>query len=135
MDISTEANPARRRITVVTVVLNQVETIERTLSSVIEQDYPDLEYLVIDGGSTDGTLDVIRRHKSGITQWISGKDGGPYGAMNKGAAMASGEWVAFMNGGDVYVQPDAISRAFAASASARLSNMAVSVRLIVSLLW
>jgi len=114
MDISTEANPARRRITVVTVVLNQVETIERTLSSVIEQDYPDLEYLVIDGGSTDGTLDVIRRHKSGITQWISGKDGGPYGAMNKGAAMASGEWVAFMNGGDVYVQPDAISRAFAA---------------------
>ena len=113
MDNSPATSAARRRVTVVTVVLNQVETIERTLRSVIGQDYPELEYLVIDGGSTDGTLDVIRRHESGITQWVSGKDGGPYGAMNKGAAMATGEWIAFMNGGDVYVASDAISRVFA----------------------
>ncbi|MEO8937736.1 MAG: glycosyltransferase family 2 protein [Burkholderiaceae bacterium] len=101
------------KVTVITVVLNLVDLIERTLTGVIAQDYPNLEYIVVDGGSTDGTLDVIRRYESRMTRWVSGKDSGPYGAMNKGAALASGEWIIFMNGGDVFTGRDAISRAFA----------------------
>ena len=100
------------RVTVVTVVRNQVDEIERTLDSVIGQDYPALEYLVVDGGSADGTLDAIRRVESRLTQWVSGADGGPYGGMNRGAAMATGEWIIFMNGGDRFASNDVVRRVF-----------------------
>ena len=100
------------KVTVVTVVKDQVDTIERTLRSVAGQDYPHLEYLVVDGLSTDGTLDVIRRYESSITQWVSGRDGGPYGGMNRGAAMATGDWIVFMNGGDVFADRSVLSDVF-----------------------
>ena len=101
------------KVTVVTIVLNAVDVIERTLKSVIGQDYPNLEYIVVDGMSTDGTLELIQKYSSRIDTLVSGKDGGIYQAMNKGAAMASGEWLLFMNGGDVFAGPDVISRTFA----------------------
>lgn len=101
------------RVTVVTVVLNQGDVIERTLRSVVEQDYPNLEYIVVDGLSVDGTLDIVRRYESRITQWVSGKDGGPYGGMNRGALLATGEWIIFMNGGDLFVERDVVTRVFA----------------------
>jgi glycosyltransferase involved in cell wall biosynthesis len=104
--------PVLPKVTVITIVLNAVEVIERTLRSVTSQDYSNLEYLVIDGLSTDGTLDLIETYRHGITTLVSGKDGGIYPAMNKGADMATGEWILYMNGGDVFVANDVITRTF-----------------------
>lgn len=103
------------KITVITVVLNAASVVERTLISVLAQDYPNLEYLVIDGQSTDGTLGIIEKYSHGITRWISEKDSGIWEAMNKAANLASGEWLIFMNAGDLFVANDVISRAFSAS--------------------
>jgi putative colanic acid biosynthesis glycosyltransferase len=103
------------KVTVVTIVLNAVDVIERTVASVTSQDYPNMEYIVIDGGSSDGTLDLIRNYSYGIARMVSEKDGGIYEAMNKGAGMASGEWILFMNGGDVFVASDVITRTFLAA--------------------
>ncbi|MEO8003694.1 MAG: glycosyltransferase family 2 protein [Betaproteobacteria bacterium] len=99
-------------VSVITVVLNAVAVIERTLQSVVSQDYPHLEYIVVDGGSTDGTEKLIGQYSHRISRWVSEKDGGIYEAMNKGAAMASGEWILFMNGGDVFAKSDVIARTF-----------------------
>lgn len=100
------------KVTVLTIVLNAVDVIERTLKSVISQDYPNLEYIVVDGRSSDGTLEVIQKYAYGITRLVSEKDGGVYEAMNKGAALASGEWILFMNGGDLFVERNVITRTF-----------------------
>ena len=86
----------------ITVVLNCVDTIERTIRSVVNQQIEDIEYIVIDGGSTDGTLNVIQKYSSQITYWISESDNGLYDAMNKGIKKATGEWIAFMNADDWY---------------------------------
>lgn len=100
------------KVTVITIVLNALTVIERTLKSVVTQDYKNLEYLVVDGRSLDGTLDVIERYRGRITKIVSEPDGGIYEAMNKGAAMATGEWIIFMNGGDVFVDTDVVSKVF-----------------------
>jgi len=90
-------------ITIITVVLNAKTNLKKTIHSVAEQDYPGIEYLVIDGGSVDGSVDVIRQyHPSVISKWLSEKDEGIYSAMNKGAKMASGDRVCFLNAGDVF---------------------------------
>lgn len=90
------------RITVITVTRNADAHLEQTIQSVIEQDYPNLEYIIIDGASTDGTLDIIRRYESYITKWISEPDRGIYDAMNKGIALATGDWLFFMGGDDSF---------------------------------
>lgn len=90
------------RISIVTVCYNSVETIERAIQSVIGQDYDNVEYIVIDGGSTDGTVDVIQRHEQNIAYWVSEKDEGIYDAMNKGIEHATGEVIAFLNSDDWY---------------------------------
>jgi len=100
------------KITVITVVLNAASVIEKTLLSVLMQDYPNLEYLVIDGQSADGTLDIIKKYADGITRWISESDKGIYDAMNKGANLATGEWIIFMNAGDLFVSHNVISDVF-----------------------
>jgi glycosyltransferase involved in cell wall biosynthesis len=89
-------------VSIVTVVFNGAATLERTIRSVLEQDWPRLEYIIVDGGSTDGTLDIIRKYESRITRWTSGKDNGIYDAMNKGIALCSGEWVGLINADDAY---------------------------------
>jgi len=89
-------------ITVITVVLNGAKTLEETIQSVINQTYPNVEYIIIDGGSTDGTLDIIKKHENYIDYWVSEKDGGIYDAMNKGIDLVNGEFVNFMNSGDLF---------------------------------
>lgn len=97
-------------ITIITVSYNAVATIEQTISSVVHQDYPNIEYIIVDGGSTDGTIDVVKKYKSYGIRWISEPDEGIYDAMNKGVQMASGDYVEIIGADDALVSNDIISR-------------------------
>jgi glycosyltransferase involved in cell wall biosynthesis len=90
------------KITIITVVFNAVQEIEATLKNIFDQNYINKEIIVIDGGSTDGTFEVISKFKHNIDYFISEKDSGIYDAMNKGIKLANGEWICFMNAGDVF---------------------------------
>lgn len=91
-------------ITIITVVYNGVEYIEETIRSVLDQTYPNLNYIIIDGGSIDGTVDIIKKYENKITCWISEKDRGIYDAMNKGIKLTSiGSLMIFLNAGDKFV--------------------------------
>ncbi|MGK6350746.1 glycosyltransferase family 2 protein [Parapedobacter sp. DT-150] len=105
-------------LTVITVVYNNVRDIERTILSVVGQTYPHIEYLIIDGGSTDGTVEVIKRHSDRITRWVSEPDKGIYDAMNKGLTMATGDYVLFMNSGDEIYAQDTVAQVFASTPDA-----------------
>ena len=94
-------------ITVITVVLNNNLHIEQAILSVIAQNYDNIEFIIIDGGSTDGTLEIIRRFDDRIHLWVSEKDGGIYQAMNKGLELASGDYVGMLNSDD-WLEPDAL---------------------------
>jgi hypothetical protein len=101
------------RIAVVTVVWNDVRHIERTLESVLGQAYPQLEHIVIDGGSTDGTAEVIERWRGRLAACVSEPDRGLYDAMNKGLALCSPDtYVHFLNSGDLFAGADALARTF-----------------------
>jgi glycosyltransferase involved in cell wall biosynthesis len=105
------------RISVVTPCLNRAGMVEETIRSVLLQDYPDLEYILIDGGSTDGTVDVVRRYERWLTFWVSEPDQGQSDALNKGFGVATGEVLAYLNADDIYM-PGAlgtVGRAFADS--------------------
>ncbi|WP_455673673.1 glycosyltransferase family 2 protein [Phocaeicola sp.] len=99
-------------ISVITVSYNAVSTIESTILSVINQTYPNIEYIIIDGGSTDGTVDIIKKYADRISYWVSERDDGIYAAMNKGVNIAKGEWVNFMNSGDSFYDNNIISNVF-----------------------
>jgi glycosyltransferase len=88
-------------ISIITASYNSVETIEATMQSVLSQTYPDIEYIIVDGGSTDGTVDVIRRFGSAVAKWVSEPDQGLYYALNKGIGMATGEVIGFLHADDV----------------------------------
>lgn len=100
-------------LSIITVVYNNVRDIERTLLSVFNQSYAHIEYIVIDGASTDGTLEVIQRYQDRLSKVVSEKDAGIYDAMNKGLALASGDYVLFMNSGDELYAPDTVENVFA----------------------
>jgi len=88
-------------ITVVTVVFNGEKYLENTILSVINQAYDNVEYIIIDGGSTDGTIDIIKKYEDKLDYWISESDDGIYDAMNKGIDLVTGEWVNFVNSSDM----------------------------------
>lgn len=90
------------KISIVTVSYNSVDTIRQTIESVLNQCHADIEYIVIDGGSTDGTVNIIKEYSDKITYWCSEKDDGIYDAMNKGIRRSTGEVIAFMNSDDWY---------------------------------
>lgn len=98
------------KITVITVCYNVVSTIEETILSVINQTYPAIEYIVIDGASKDGTVDIIKKHADKIDVIVSEPDKGIYDAMNKGIALATGDYINFMNAGDIFSSNDAIEK-------------------------
>ncbi len=100
------------KLSVITIVYNNVRDIERTMLSVLNQTYPSMEYLVIDGGSNDGTLDILKKYEGRLGKLISEKDKGIYDAMNKGLAMATGDYVLFMNSGDEIYEPDTVEKVF-----------------------
>ena len=91
------------RISVVTVCYNAAEFIETTLRSVLNQDHEDLEYIVIDGGSTDGTQEIIERYVNKLSFFVSEKDGGQYEAIQKGLSRSTGEVMCFLNADDIYM--------------------------------
>jgi glycosyltransferase involved in cell wall biosynthesis len=107
----------RPSISIVTVTLNSREHIEDTIASVRSQSYPSIEHVIVDGGSTDGTLDVIKAHEKGLADWISEPDRGIADAFNKGLAMTSGDYVLFLNADDWLADSEALSRAMAAAGS------------------
>jgi putative colanic acid biosynthesis glycosyltransferase len=100
------------RISIITVVLNDKENIKRTLLSVINQNYLNKELIVIDGGSKDGTLEIINELSDKIDRFISEPDRGIYDAMNKGIQISRGEWAIFMNSGDVFIDKNSLKRVF-----------------------
>lgn len=97
-------------ITIITVCYNAIATIESTILSVINQTYYNLEYIIIDGGSTDGTIDVIKKYKNHIAYILSEPDKGIYDAMNKGIQLATGDWINFMNCGDSFYNSETINQ-------------------------
>lgn len=99
-------------ITVATIVYNDRRHIEDTIKSVVRQTYPNIEYILVDGGSSDGTVDIIRQYETAISRWISEPDSGIYDAMNKAIAMASGCWIVFMNSNDIFYNDTTISDVF-----------------------
>jgi len=105
-------------LSVITIVYNNVRDIERTMLSVLNQTYSNIEYIVVDGLSTDGTLDVIARYKTRIAKLISEKDEGIYDAMNKGLAAATGDYVLFMNSGDEFYANDTVAGVFSSTPDA-----------------
>ena len=93
---------------IITITYNAVRLVEQTLLNVLSQSYPNIEYIVIDGGSTDGTADIIRRYESGLAYWVSEPDKGIYDAMNKGLQKATGDYVWFINAGDTLCSSDTV---------------------------
>jgi glycosyltransferase involved in cell wall biosynthesis len=100
--ITKQSQPNMPLITVVTVVRNGEKTLEQTMLSVINQTYANVEYIVVDGASTDGTLAIIKKYEDRIDYWISEPDEGLYYAMNKGIKLAAGDYIALLNSDDYY---------------------------------
>lgn len=95
-------------ISIITVTYNAAKTIATTIDSITNQTYQNIEYIIVDGGSEDDTIDIIKKNKDKITQWISEPDKGIYDAMNKGLKMANGDWCIFMGGDDVFYNKQTI---------------------------
>ncbi len=96
-------------VSIITACLNAENTIEQTIQSVIKQTYPKIEYIIIDGNSTDGTLDIIKKYEDHIAKWISEPDSGVYDGMNKGIIHSTGDILCFLNSGDLLYDKDTIN--------------------------
>ncbi len=101
------------KLSVITIVYNNARDIERTMLSVLNQTYSNIEYVIVDGLSNDGTLQVIEKYRDRVSKLISEKDKGIYDAMNKGLTLASGDYVIFMNSGDEFYDTETVAAVFA----------------------
>lgn len=100
------------KLSIITVNYNDAKGLERTIKSVISQNYQDFEFIIIDGGSSDGSQDIIKKYERHIDYWVSEPDGGIYQGMNKGLRQAKGDYVNFMNSGDRFHSADVLGRLF-----------------------
>jgi glycosyltransferase involved in cell wall biosynthesis len=98
------------KISIITVTFNVIDTIEETILSVINQNDTNFEYIIIDGGSTDGTLDIIEKYQDDIAYWHSKPDNGIYDAMNKGVRVSNGNFINFLGGDDVFINNNVLSK-------------------------
>src|SRR5690349_19851549 len=98
------------KVSLITVTFNSEKHLASCIESVVHQDYPNIEYIVIDGSSTDKTLSIIRDFSAGIDKLISERDGGMYDAINKGLRMATGDIIGVLNSDDILAAPDTISK-------------------------
>lgn len=98
------------KLTIITINYNNKEGLERTMTSVFSQSYQDFEYIIIDGGSIDGSKDLLVKYSNKISYWVSEKDKGIYHAMNKGINKSSGEYLLFLNSGDILYSDDVIDK-------------------------
>lgn len=99
------------KVSIITISYNAADTLEDTILSVLSQSYHNVEYIVVDGASTDGSLDIIDKYRDRISKVVSEPDEGMYFAMNKGVKMATGDVIAILNGDDTYANPDIIKKA------------------------
>lgn len=97
-------------ISIITVSLNADKYLEKTIQSVLNQTYKNIEYIIIDGGSNDKTVEIIKKYDSMIDYWVSEPDNGIFDAMNKGIDLAKGDWLTFLNAGDNYINKEIISK-------------------------
>lgn len=100
----------RPKVSIITVCFNSGNDLEKTIRSVLEQDYNKYEYIIIDGGSKDGTRELLEKYSENIAYWVSEPDEGIYNAMNKGAKVARGEYLYFLNAGDVFSDRDVLNK-------------------------
>ena len=114
------------RISIITATFNSGRTVRDTMRSVLSQSYPDWEHIIVDGGSKDDTLDIIREMEplyEGRLRWVSGRDRGIYDAMNKGVAMASGDVIGILNSDDFYTSQGVLSKVAVALADDTVVNV------------
>lgn len=111
------------KVSIITIAYNSASTIEDTIQSVIAQDYPHIEYIIIDGASTDDTLNIVEKHKSFIHKIISEPDKGIYDAMNKGVMAATGDLIGILNSDDFYAYPSVITEIVSAINEAKTDSI------------
>ncbi len=107
-----EPSATLSKVSIITVVRNDVNGIQKTINSVKNQTYPNLEYIVIDGQSNDGTLEIVKKNSDIIYKWVSAPDNGLFDAMNKGIELATSNWLIFMNSGHVFYNTQTIADVF-----------------------
>lgn len=100
------------KLSIITINYNNIEGLRKTIESVLSQSFQDYEWIVIDGGSTDGSRELLEEYQVNISYWVSEKDRGIYHAMNKGIAQAHGEYCQFLNSGDYFIDGDVLSKVF-----------------------
>jgi len=110
------------KITIITAVFNRAETIEDCMKSVHGQSYGDIEHIIIDGGSTDGTLDIIEKYRTKLSKVISEKDDGIYHALNKGIGLSNGDIIGFLHSDDMYSNCDVLKKVADAFGRARIDS-------------
>ena len=119
------------KITIITVCYNSAATLEKTILSVANQSYSNIEYIIVDGNSNDGTVDCIKKHEDKITNWISEPDKGLYDAMNKGIAMATGDIIGILNSDDTFYSDKILSEIIWATLL-QLEGVVVKAKAVIS---
>jgi glycosyltransferase involved in cell wall biosynthesis len=109
------------RMSIITVCKNSAQFLDETITSVLNQDYPNIEYIIIDGNSNDNTLDIIKQYSQKIALWISEKDEGMYDAINKGLKLATGDYILILNSDDVLAEKDVIKNVAKEISNTRLN--------------